>query len=236
MVSGVRGRLNFNCSLIDSPDRGVYIVMGGFNLAPKNCHSGLITMKLIICLLALTIPFAGNASANRSLPVDNGRVTSGVGWRLDPFGSGRMFYHRGVDIAVPTGSPVFSVRTGTVIFAGSSKGYGNLVVVDHGDGFVSFYGHNSTLMVSSGQRVDSRTVIALSGNTGRSTGPHVHYELGRTKNYQGRWHSHPGKAPELTADNEFIEIIEGLSIKGEAVFSQPSEPADTSDLIALQPN
>lgn len=193
-------------------------------------------MKITICLVALATFLACDVSANRSLPVDNGRVTSVVGWRMDPFGSRRMLYHRGIDIAVPTGSRVYSVRNGTVLFAGSSKGYGNLVVVDHGDGYVSFYGHNSALMVSPGQRVDSRTVIALSGNSGRSTGPHVHYELGRTKDYQGRWPSHPRRAPEMALDNEFIEIIDGLSIKGEAVFSQPSESADTSDLIALQPN
>jgi len=193
-------------------------------------------MKITICLAALAIFFACNASANRSLPVDNGRVTSGVGWRMDPFGSGRMLYHRGIDIAVPTGSPVYSVRNGTVLFAGSSKGYGNLVVVDHGNGYISFYGHNSALTVSSGQRVDSRTVIALSGNSGRSTGPHVHYELGRRRDYQGRWPSHPGKAPEPAVDNEFTEIIDGLPITGEPVFSLPSEPADTSDLIALQPD
>jgi murein DD-endopeptidase MepM/ murein hydrolase activator NlpD len=196
----------------------------------------LKTVKFIICLVALSIPFACKASADRSLPVDTGRVTSGIGWRIDPFGSGRMIYHRGVDIAVPTGSPVFSVRSGTVLFAGNSKGYGNLVVVDHGDGFVSFYGHNSALMVSPGQRVDSRKVIALSGNTGRSTGPHVHYELGRMKDYQARWSAKLRKAPEPSTDNEFAEIIDGLSTKGGPVFSLPSEPADASDLIALQPD
>lgn len=195
-------------------------------------------MKQIICLVALTISFASDASANRSLPVDNGRVTSGTGWRSDPFGSGRKTYHRGLDIAVPEGTPVYSVRTGTVLFAGSYKGYGNLVVVDHGDSHVSFYGHNSTLMVSPGQRVDSRTVIALSGNSGRSTGPHVHYELGRKKDYQRQWSANPGKAPEPSTGDEGLELFVGLATGGEGgktVFSLPSETIDTVDLIALQP-
>ncbi len=193
-------------------------------------------MKLAILLAVLTIPPACAASADRTLPVDNGRVTSGAGWRIDPFGSGRMIYHRGVDIAVPVGSPVYSVRCGTVLFAGSSKGYGNLVVVDHGDGIVSFYGHNSALKVSSGQRVNSRTLIALSGNTGRATGPHVHYELGRLRDYQERWSDSLKKEPALATEDELVEIIDGISLTSETVFSQPSESADTNDLIALQPD
>jgi murein DD-endopeptidase MepM/ murein hydrolase activator NlpD len=196
-------------------------------------------MKLIVLPVALSIIVASAAAADRTLPVDNGRVTSGIGWRADPFGSGRMTYHRGIDIAVPERTPVFPVRKGTVLFAGSHKGYGNLVVVDHGDGFVSFYGHNSSLTASPGQRVDSRTVIALSGNTGRSTGPHVHFETGRRQDYLGRWHADPGKTPEPVTNDEYPDLSGGLATgggNGEALFALPSDQTGTADIISLQPN
>ena len=130
---------------------------------------------LIILLILLILPTLSFAA--RQSPVDNGTVTSGVGWRLDPFGSGRMMYHNGYDIAVPAGTPVHPTQAGTVYFAGPYKGYGNLVAVEHGKGFVTFYGHNSEVLVKPGQNVDTDTIIALSGSTGRSTGPHVHYEV-----------------------------------------------------------
>jgi murein DD-endopeptidase MepM/ murein hydrolase activator NlpD len=119
----------------------------------------------------------------RQSPVDGGVITSGVGWRLDPFGSGKMVYHNGYDIAVPLGTPVYPVQAGTVYFAGPYKGYGNLVAVDHGNGYVTYYGHNSVVKVAAGQSVDTETVIALAGSTGRSTGPHVHYEIKQIPGY-----------------------------------------------------
>ena len=130
---------------------------------------------LIIVHLLLLLPHLSLAA--RVSPVDNGTVTSGVGWRLDPFGSGRMVYHSGYDIAVPVGTPVHPTQSGTVYFAGQYKGYGNLVVVEHGQGYVTMYGHNLEVLVKPGEKVDPTTVIALSGSTGRSTGPHVHYEI-----------------------------------------------------------
>ena len=136
-------------------------------------------MKYSVFLVLLVLLFPAPSRADRTSPVDKGRVTSGVGWRQDPFGSGKMMYHRGYDIAVPTGTPVYSVSPGTVYYAGPYKGYGNLVAVDHGNGYLTLYGHNSALKVTRGQRVNDKTVIALAGSTGRSTGPHVHYELRR---------------------------------------------------------
>jgi murein DD-endopeptidase MepM/ murein hydrolase activator NlpD len=136
-------------------------------------------MKYVPFILMLALLVPSPSLADRTSPVNKGRVTSGVGWRLDPFGSGKMMYHRGYDIAVPSGTPVYSVSPGTVYYAGLYKGYGNLVAVDHGNGYLTLYGHNSALKVTRGQRVDSNTVIALAGSTGRSTGPHVHYELRR---------------------------------------------------------
>jgi murein DD-endopeptidase MepM/ murein hydrolase activator NlpD len=104
-----------------------------------------------------------------SWPV-SGPVTSGFGIRW-----GRM--HEGIDIAVGTGTPVHAASAGTVIYAGWMEGYGNLVVIDHGNGLSTAYGHNSSLASSVGQTVSAGQVIAYSGSTGHSTGPHVHFEV-----------------------------------------------------------
>lgn len=133
-----------------------------------------IIAHLAIALITL-LPAA--ALAERKSPVDGGVLTSSPGLRLDPFGSGRMIMHNGWDIAVPTGTPVHPTQEGTVYFAGQYKGYGNLVAIEHGKGYISLYGHNSEILVKPGTYVTSKTVIALSGNTGRSTGPHIHYEV-----------------------------------------------------------
>jgi murein DD-endopeptidase MepM/ murein hydrolase activator NlpD len=85
--------------------------------------------------------------------------------------------HEGIDIAVPTGTPVAAAASGTVITAGWLGGYGNLVVIDHGNGLATAYGHNSGLAVGVGQSVAQGQVIAYSGSTGHSTGPHVHFEV-----------------------------------------------------------
>jgi murein DD-endopeptidase MepM/ murein hydrolase activator NlpD len=100
----------------------------------------------------------------------SGPVTSGFGMRW-----GRL--HEGIDIAVPSGSPVGASAAGTVIYAAWLGGYGNLVVVDHGGGLATAYAHNSSYAVGVGQTVETGTVIAYSGNTGNSSGPHVHFEV-----------------------------------------------------------
>lgn len=141
-------------------------------------------MKRIIAFTLCLLLFPCIAAASRRMPVDGGTITSGIGWRPDPFGSGRMVYHHGVDIAVPEGTSVYPTERGTVLFAGPYKGYGNLVAVGHGNGYVTLYGHNAKLLVTPGQAVDTKTAIALSGNTGRSTGPHVHYEVRQVPGYE----------------------------------------------------
>ncbi len=100
----------------------------------------------------------------------SGRLTSTYKWRW-----GRM--HTGIDIAAPYGSPVRAVTDGVVIEAGRESGYGNIVKLRHPDGTVTYYAHNSRLLVSVGERVDAGEIIAREGNTGRSTGPHVHFEV-----------------------------------------------------------
>lgn len=134
----------------------------------------LATVWLIVLVFALA---TGTDASGRSFPVDFGNVTSARGYRKDPFGSGRRTYHRGWDIAVPVGTPVYSMSPGMVTYAGWYRGYGYTIVVDHGvDGWVSLYGHNSKVLVSVGQVIDTSVPIALSGSTGRSTGPHLHLE------------------------------------------------------------
>ncbi len=108
-------------------------------------------------------------------PVD-GPISSPFGWRQDPF-SGQEKFHSGIDIAAQSGREIFPIKKGRVIFSGLTQGYGNTVVIDHGDGFISKYGHNMTNLVSLGDEVDKGQVIALVGNTGKSTGAHLHFEM-----------------------------------------------------------
>ena len=128
----------------------------------------------IAIMIFLSLPVA--VLADIALPVENGVITSGVGLRVDPFGSGKLVYHRGIDIAVPVGTPVRATRKGQIVFAGPRSGYGSTVIVEHANGDRTLYGHNSVVRVQLGDLVDSGTVVAFSGNTGRSTGPHVHFE------------------------------------------------------------
>lgn len=111
-------------------------------------------------------------------PVVDGWVSSFYGYRVDPF-NGKKAFHDGLDFAGKTGSSVISVADGIVSWAGMRGGYGGLVEIDHGNGYVTRYAHNKTLNVSTGDRVNKGDVIALMGSTGRSTGPHVHFEVVR---------------------------------------------------------
>lgn len=103
------------------------------------------------------------------------RISSGYGIRIDPFDK-TLKYHHGIDIAVPEGTEIRPVRPGTVIYSGEQKGYGNVVAIAHKDGYVTLYAHNKENLVQAGERVETSTVIARAGSTGRATGPHVHFE------------------------------------------------------------
>lgn len=105
-----------------------------------------------------------------------GWLTSQFGYRITSFSTRRTF-HEGIDIGSPYGSGVYSTADGIIIYAGYRVGYGNLVVVDHGYGYTTRYGHNSILTVEEGDFVKKGDVIAKIGSSGRSTGPHTHYEV-----------------------------------------------------------
>jgi len=109
------------------------------------------------------------------MPVE-GYISSYFGGRPDPF-SGHNARHTGIDISAPTGTPVHAVAEGMVTFAGVRNGYGDVVEIDHGNGYMTRYAHNSALLVHPGQRVHVGDVISDAGSTGRSTGSHVHFEV-----------------------------------------------------------
>ncbi len=111
-----------------------------------------------------------------------GRVTSNFGWRRDPF-TDQPAFHRGIDLAAPDGTPVTSSLDGTVTYSGRRPGYGNLVKIHHGRGLYTHYAHLSERLVKKGDKVKSGQTIALSGSDGRSTAPHLHFEVQRNGRY-----------------------------------------------------
>lgn len=138
-----------------------------------------------------------------ALPVQ-GRISSLVGLRHDPI-NGTLREHHGIDIAVAEGTAVRPVAPGRVIFSGTRGGYGNLVIVDHGDGTITLYAHNSVNLAAEGDQVDGTAPIALSGSTGRSTGPHLHFEAWRgdtniTSTFLGEGVATAGAGPRRTTD------------------------------------
>ncbi|WP_277302164.1 murein hydrolase activator EnvC family protein [Veillonella caviae] len=106
----------------------------------------------------------------------SGEITSPFGYRTHPIW-GTTIYHAGIDIGVDEGVPVHAADGGTVVWSGWMGGYGYAVVIDHGNGLSTLYGHNSELVVSEGEAVGKGQVIAYAGSTGNSTGPHVHFEV-----------------------------------------------------------
>ncbi|HEY6824058.1 MAG TPA: M23 family metallopeptidase [Steroidobacteraceae bacterium] len=109
-------------------------------------------------------------------PVANGFISSYFGERSDPF-DGRDAFHKGVDFAGALGSNVTAVAAGVVTWAGERSGFGKLIEINHGDGFVTRYAHNERTLVTVGETVKRGEPIALMGSSGRSTGPHVHFEV-----------------------------------------------------------
>ena len=109
-------------------------------------------------------------------PVAMGWNESNFGWRIDPF-TGQNAMHEGTDFMVDSGTPIHAAAGGVVVVAQFHPQYGNMIDIDHGNGFTTRYAHASKLLVKVGDVVQRGAVIALSGSTGRSTGPHVHFEV-----------------------------------------------------------
>ena len=107
----------------------------------------------------------------------SGKLESGMGGRRNPFGGRGFEFHEGQDIDAAYGTPVMAAASGTVTIAGRQRGYGNVIYVDHGAGLSTRYGHLSEIDVKLGQTVTRGQTIGLVGSTGRSTGPHLHYEV-----------------------------------------------------------
>lgn len=111
-----------------------------------------------------------------NMPVSVGYTSSSFGWRVDPF-TGRMAFHEGLDFLAETGTPIQAAASGIVVAAEKTPDYGNLVKIDHGAGVETRYAHASKMMVKAGDRVQKGQIIAEVGNTGRSTGAHLHFEV-----------------------------------------------------------
>ena len=111
-----------------------------------------------------------------SSPVLAGYNSSSYGWRIDPF-NGHKAFHEGLDFPAPTGTPILAAADGIVTASERTADYGNIVKINHGSGLETRYAHASKLLVKAGERVVKGQIIARVGNTGRSTGPHLHYEI-----------------------------------------------------------
>lgn len=152
---------------------------------PQHIDRGLTALRLrfdaqqtqLGLLERLLLDRKVDAAAQPSgMPVANGFIDSYYGPRTDPFTGGHEF-HTGLDIDASAGTPITSVARGIVSFAGVRNGYGNVVEVDHGNGYLTRYAHAEKLLVHVGEPVRTGQVLALVGSTGRSTGPHVHFEV-----------------------------------------------------------
>lgn len=115
-------------------------------------------------------------SSTPSIWPTKGWISSSFGYRVSPF-TGRRVFHSGLDIANKIGTPIQSSAKGVVVFSGTKAGYGRMVTIDHGFGYVTRYAHCNKLLVREGDTVEKGQIIAEVGNTGRSTGPHLHYEV-----------------------------------------------------------
>ena len=129
------------------------------------------------------------------------RISSVFGNRKDPF-TGRLAFHPGIDFAAPQGTTVLSAGAGTVSFVGQISGYGNAIEILHPSGVISLYGHLSAFIVQQGDKVDTGTPIGRVGSTGRSTGPHLHFEVRRAD-------ASVNPAPYLSAGRALALILPG---------------------------
>ncbi|MBF9153071.1 M23 family metallopeptidase [Novosphingobium jiangmenense] len=166
-----------------APVPGVPAAEGGTDAAlptgeDARPHGPLIADRSEVSLPPQSLASISAADVYRSLPPGALPLSSRFGWRCDPI-DGSVRFHAGVDIPARAGAAVRAFRAGRVVFAGWSGGYGNLVVIDHGSGVTSRYGHLKRAFVTPGEPVGTGDRIGEIGSTGRSTGPHLHYEVRR---------------------------------------------------------
>lgn len=155
--------------------------VGGPLLPPQDEDAGTPMVEDANAVLAALVRYKAARGALEDAPIHmpitgNFRQSSGFGNRKDPFSGSRAF-HAGLDFAAPTGTTVFSAGAGVVSFVGQKSGYGNVVEVTHANGIITRYGHLSGFLSKEGQAVNTGTPIAKVGSTGRSTGPHLHFEV-----------------------------------------------------------
>lgn len=177
---------------IEIPSNDIQTAMGGPAMDIPNTNSeeqvNFVFDKLIYSLDNVTTEFSQlSGQINKLMPYFEaypsifpveGKFTSPVGYRANPFYTySNAEYHSGLDIKADTGTDVKATGAGVVTFSGYQGSYGYLVTINHGYGFETRYGHNSELLVSVGDTVKRGDILSKSGSTGRSTGPHVHYEI-----------------------------------------------------------
>jgi murein DD-endopeptidase MepM/ murein hydrolase activator NlpD len=152
-----------------SPD----VTINPQQLKLKSRQPGKWSMQLPQNIAAIDL----NTISNFTLPITGALISSGFGWRVHPV-TGERRLHKGIDFAAPTGTPIFAAADGMVTDAGwTDGGYGNIVELRHSDGSVTLYAHTNRVYVSKGQVVNKGQAIAEVGTTGRSTGPHLHFEV-----------------------------------------------------------
>ncbi|MGE3691396.1 MAG: M23 family metallopeptidase [Novosphingobium sp.] len=132
--------------------------------------------RLGLSLARMNLLENGLARVPQHLPASLEFISSGFGYRADPFTGGSAF-HAGLDFKGPIGAPIYSAAKGVVSFVGQRSGYGNCVEIDHGNGLMTRYAHMSAFRAREGQDVEPGTIVGLIGSTGRSTGPHLHFEV-----------------------------------------------------------
>jgi murein DD-endopeptidase MepM/ murein hydrolase activator NlpD len=161
------------------PESPVYVAgIGGPDepLAPASGQSADLLAEAVRHAVAGRDLAATNLGRPVLRPVEGGWVSSGFGRRVDPF-TGREALHQGLDFAGLRNSVITASGAGVVTRSGGQRGYGNLIEIDHGDGFASRYGHNASNLVAVGDHVKAGQVIALMGASGRATGNHLHFEI-----------------------------------------------------------
>lgn len=152
---------------------------GGPLLSLKTSADGSLDprfRRLGVSLARMNLLERGLAGIPQVLPASLDFISSGFGYRADPF-TGEGAFHAGLDFKGPVGAPIYAAAKGTVSFAGVRQGYGNCVEIDHGNGLTTRYAHMSRIGARAGQAIDAGAVIGAIGSSGRSTGPHLHFEV-----------------------------------------------------------